>query len=132
MQENRLTHRLMHYWNQLRGDSLLPRFGAFNPAPVQDLMEHCFILEVLPSHGIPSFRYDYCGHAIKKVLGKDLTGQMLTANMRFFPGARIVKRIDEVARLQTGLPLLDEGQFVSDTAKIIKYRACMVAFGKEG
>lgn len=133
MQENRLTVRLINYWNQLKGVAFLPYYSQFNPAPVSDLMESCFVLEIMPSAGSqPMYRYDYCGQAIKNVLGKDLTGQMLTTSMRLFPGARIIKRIDEVARMEAEIPLLDEGQFVNDKSKIIKYRACMVAFGKEG
>lgn len=130
MQEQRLTTRLIAYWEKIKGDSPLPQYEKLNPSALDELWSNCLSLKAEPA-GVDKLSYTYvhCGQEITKAIGKDLRGQRMTTNMKFFPGAKIIKRIDEVASQVQHTPLLDDGQFVNEKNQIIKYRACLLAFG---
>lgn len=129
MHEKRLTSRLIKYWELTKKEDPLPAFSRFNTTSIDDIWQNCMALEVLPSASREKvYTYMHCGDNISEAIGKNLTGETLTTHMKFFPGAKIIKRIDEVANFQAPSPLLDDGQFVSGKGKIIKYRACLLAF----
>lgn len=132
MQEQRLTTRLISYWEKIKGENYLPVYDKINPSAIEELWNNCLCLRADPA-GVDSFAYTYvhCGQEITKAIGKDLRGQRMTTNMKFFPGAKIIKRIDEVAKQAQPTPLLDDGQFVNEKNQIIKYRACLLAFGSQ-
>lgn len=130
MQEQRLTTRLMAYWEKIKGADALPLYEKLNPSALDELWNNCLCLRAEPSGTNKlSYTYLHCGQEISKAIGKDLRGQRMTTNMKFFPGAKIIKRIDEVASQVKPTPLLDDGQFVNENNQIIKYRACLLAFG---
>lgn len=129
-QEQRLTSRLISYWENIRGEATLPPYAQLNPSALDELWNNCLVLRTEPAAaGKLSYSYTHCGQEISKAIGKDLTGQRMTSNMKFFPGAKIIKRIDEVATQVKPTPLLDDGQFINEKNQIIKYRACLLAFG---
>lgn len=133
MHEKRLTTRLMAYWEQIKGDSHCPGYQQLNPSALDDIWHNCLALRVQPSTGKRrSYTYVHCGETISQAIGKDLTGQTMTTNMKFFPGAKIIKRIDDVVEQASPTPLLDDGQFVNEAGKVVKYRACLLAFGANG
>lgn len=130
MYEQRLTTRLMAYWEQIKGTAEFPAYQQINAAAIDDIWQNCIALQVQPRVGDTlSYVYVHCGEAVSRALGRDMRGQALTTNMRFFPGAKIIKRLDEVVLGTTPTPLLDDGQFVNDNSKVIKYRACLLACG---
>lgn len=130
MHEKRLTTRLITYWEKLKGDDFCPGYEQLNPSALDDIWNNCLVLHAQPSVGEKRpYTYVHCGELISQAIGKDLRGQTMTTNMRFFPGAKIIKRIDEVVAQASPSPLLDDGQFVNDAGKVVKYRACLLAFG---
>lgn len=133
MHEKRLTTRLIDYWERIRGGaSAYPLFQQFNPGAVDDIWQNCLALQAQPNQGgTQQYVYVHCGETVQEAIGQDVRGQVLSTNMKFFPGAKIIKRIDEVVSLTTPSPLLDDGQFVNKNGKVIKYRACLLAFGGE-
>lgn len=117
------------YWEQLRKDSDAPAYERFNPAAIDEIWHNCLVLEVQPGSGEKkTYKYVHCGEEIAKGVGQSLTGQMLSTNMKFFPGAKIIKRIDEVFDQAAIAPIMDDGQFVNTEGKVIKYRACLLSF----
>lgn len=133
MHEKRLTTRLITYWEQTKGSLDFPAFAQLNPAALEGVWDNCLALKTQPSVADKrSYTYVHCGETITQAIGKNMVGQTLSTNMRFFPGAKIIKRIDEVVAQASPTPLLDDGQFVNDNGKVIKYRACLLAFGANG
>lgn len=133
MHEKRLTTRLITYWERTKGSADFPAYQQINPSAIDDIWQNCLALHVQPkSGGMQHYVYAHCGETVTKALGKNMRGQMLASNMRLFPGARIIKRIDEVVTRTAATPLLDDGQFVNDNGKVIKYRACLLACGANG
>lgn len=131
MYEKRLTVRLVNYWDNLRKEAAQPTFATWNPAAIDDIWQNCMALQVLPSAAntnTKTYTYVHCGEEVAQAVGKNLLGETLTTKMKFFPGARIIRRIDDVANMHSPVPVYDEGEFVNDKSQIVKYRACLVSF----
>ncbi len=70
------------------------------------------------------------GDKAKDIYGGDMSGRTMYPTMKHFQGASIVRRVDDI--IATPKALYDEGQFVNERSKIVKYRSCLLPFGKEG
>lgn len=129
MLDKRLTTRLINYWELIKQQDELPVIGKLNSGAIADIWQHCLLLQSLPSASEEhTYNYLFCGDEISRAIGRDMTGQTLNTKMKFFPGAKIIRRIDEVANREVNCPLLDDGQFVNDNGAVVKYRACLLAF----
>lgn len=134
MEDQRLTKRLMEYWNRLRREALLPQWAQFNAGAMQDIWGQCCVWSVTfadISAAVNQFTFEYVGDSAQQALGKDMTGTMFMSTQQKFPGARIVTRIEETVK--RALPINDEGTFVNEHNKVVKYRSCLLPFGtKDG
>jgi hypothetical protein len=129
-EDKRLTKRLMGYWNRLRRDRPLPPWEKFNSGALEDIWGQCCVWRVeIMAGGRRSnqITYEYIGTGAQQAMGRDLTGEVFNSRLQRFYGARIVERIDEV--IQDAIPLSDEGTFVNEMDKVVKYRSCLVPFG---
>lgn len=132
MHDKRLTTRLIGYWERIRPAGGVPAFIQLNPSAIDDIWQNCLALQAQPGSGeMAHYLYVHCGEAVAQAIGKDVRGEVISVKMKFFPGVTILKRIDEVARGKVQSPVLDDGQFVNDKGKVIKYRACLLAFGEK-
>lgn len=130
MIEHRLAERLISYWNLVRKDLPLPDFGHFNASAIADIWHQCVLFTVAPDAlGRPYVLNFYqIGDRLKAVYGTDMVGRSFNTAQRHFQGATIVRRIEELIEHPT--PLTDAGQFINDRHKVIKYRSCMLPFGR--
>lgn len=126
--EQRLTGRLMTYWDVVRKSNKIPEITQFNIDPVKDLWDHCFMVSVDTRNGT-HYRYEYVGDLITETYGEDMTGRELSTKAQQFPGALIYNKLNEIARGQA--PTEDNGHFMTGSGKMIKYRACFLPFGSE-
>jgi hypothetical protein len=128
MRENRLTDRLVRYWEQLRGDQALPSINRLNPERVMDLWPSCMTIHVVNMAGATrNYAYEHVGESLQKMYGQRMTGQIGNSKMRDLPGWQMLKKIDEV--IVQNAVVYEEGQFVSSTNRIVKFRACILPFG---
>lgn len=131
MHEKRLTTRLITYWERIRKDQPMPDFAKFNASAVDDIKEHCLVLAIQPgSDAVQTlYRYEYLGEKLGEVYGRDMLGQYTQSNMKDLPGMSIIKKADLLTSDNITV-INDEGQFVNDNSKIVKYRSCLLPFGK--
>lgn len=132
MQEKRLVDRLQVYWTRIKEpDQIVPKYQRFNADAVHDLWPKCIVLEVVTHHNSPTalYTYDYMGKDIVNAYGNDLTGQYVNVHMHNFPGWQILKSVDSL--LHEPKVIITEGSFVNDAHRVIRYRACLLPFGKE-
>lgn len=127
MLEQRLTYRLIQYWERLRRDQPLPVIEWFNPAVVQDLWPQCLKLTVFSMKDAYSYHYEYVGEALITMFGKNLSGERISSSMIHSPGFNILAKLDHV--IQHPTPAIEEGQFINNHSKIVKYRCCLLPFG---
>ena len=127
--DQRLIDRLTTYWNLLRRDEPVPDFAKFNISAIEDLWSQCVLFTVQPSatDQSPVVNFYTMGEKVKSLYG-NVAGQTMNSRQRHFQGASIVQRVGEV--ITTPAPVYDMGQFVNERSKIVKYRSCLLPFGK--
>ena len=127
MYEQRLTHRLTNYWTKINHGEL-PLNESFNGAAVADVWANCLHIELIPlDSNRVTYRYLTMGAALLEAYGRDMTGQQVQSRQMDFPGGRILQRLDDV--IVNPVPSTDEGQFINDKNKVVKYRACLLPLG---
>lgn len=130
MNEQRLSERLINYWNNIRKDSALPDFAHFNKATIEDIWQQCVLFVVMPGPDgkPPRINFYTVGEKIHSIYGQDMTGHTFTAPLRNFQGASIIRKVPDV--IANPVPITDEGQFINDQSKVVKYRSCLLPFGR--
>ncbi|MFM9890324.1 MAG: PAS domain-containing protein [Rickettsiales bacterium] len=131
MQPQRLTERLTLYWNQVRKEAPMPEFSHFNAGAVDDIWQQCVLFVVQPSAPgqPPVVNFYKVGDKLRSLYGADMTGRTMTSGQRHFEGAAVIKRIAEV--IAQPQPLEDHGQFVNAQSRMVKYRSCLLPFGRD-
>lgn len=128
--ERRLTHRLTQYWERARKDAPFPSYRKFNAAALDDIWQQCFCLRVTPSaRGKITYTYEHFGEKLKEAYGKDMHGQLVTSALRHLPGSSIIRRVDQIFDSPPH-PVYDEGKFMNEQHKLVKYRSCLLPFGE--
>lgn len=126
-EERRLTDQLYTYWKMVKGDRDLPREQDINLADLQDIWDHCFLLQVKKNSELIDYRYIYIGESIIEAYGDDLTGQSVYAKLVSPETAAVISKFDKV--LESQVPVFDESEFVNLQGITIKYRQCLVPLG---
>jgi PAS domain len=132
MNEHRLTDRLTSYWDNLRKDKEIPDFSQFNSSAIDDLWQQCILFTVSPTTEgrSPSLNFYKIGDKLRTIYGQNAEGKTFNPAQRQFQGAAVVRKIDTV--LANPIPLVDIGQFIGDNSKMVKYRSCLLPFGRDG
>ena len=132
MGDHRLTDRLTSYWTLLKKDGAVPDFAQFNSSAISDMWQQCILFTVQPGTGSTptSVSFYMLGEQAKKIYSGDMAGRSINPGMKHFQGAAIVRRVDQV--IADPQVIYDQGQFVNERSKIVKYRSCLLPFGKEG
>ena len=130
--DHRLTDRLASYWNLIRKDAVMPEFAHFNLSAISDIWQQCILFTVVQgAGGAPnSVSFYMVGDQTKALYGGDMVGRTLYPSMKHVQGASIVKRVDEV--IASPQAIFDQGQFVNPQSKVVKFRSCLLPFGKDG
>lgn len=130
MNEYRLGERLLAYWNSLKKDDLLPDFNRFNASAIADIWQNCVLFTVQPAVDNKPFvlNFSQIGDNVRGVYGYEMIGSSFSTAQRHFQGAAIVRRMEETIANPTALS--DIGQFVTERGKVVKYRSCLLPFGK--
>jgi hypothetical protein len=124
-----LTARLIEHWHCVRKDKPLPEMARFNPGPVDDLWPQCFLVSIEGRGKRPLFKYEYMGEAIVQLYGRDLTGCYADERVAQFPGAIVCRGLGPAATHRQ--PLEEDGFFINEQGRLVKYRACFLPFGNE-
>lgn len=127
--EQRLTLRLMQYWNLIRRDRPFPAIEQFNPLAVGDIWPECVKLRLNTRIGLVTFLCDYMGESLSKTYGRDMTGAILENNVQTFPGVVMYSKLNEI--VANPAPMENNGHMLNEEGGLIKYRACFLPFCSE-
>ena len=129
VEAQRLADRLINNWNIIRKRDSLPELSHFNPSAIDDVWQQCILLSIQPqvAGAAPAVSFARVGDKVRPLYTRDMTGQIVTAGQKHFQGAALIRRISEV--IANPVPLTDQGQFVNEHSKIVKYRSCLLPFG---
>ena len=130
--DHRLTDRLTSYWTLLKRDARMPEFAQFNLSAISDIWQQCILFTVQQGTGggPNSVSFYMLGDKVKSLYGGDMSGRSMYPGMKHFQGASIVRKVDEL--IANPQPIYDQGQFVNEKSKIVKFRSCLLPFGKDG
>lgn len=129
--EHRLTERLIHYWKTISREATVPDFAQFNISAVDDIWQQCILFTVQPwVEGKPhSLSFTKVGEKVRTLYSTDMVGQTFNTSQRHFQGAAIVRKMEDV--FTTPSTLIDVGQYINDNGKVVKYRSCLLPFGRD-
>jgi len=126
--ESRLTTRLIKYWKSLKGIHNVPLEKNIDNTAIADLWDYCFILRVKEIKDEIDYRYDYIGKNIKNAYMKDLSeGDNILINLE---ASGLHDKYMELIRLKR--PIENQGTYINNNDKIIKFRQCMIPFSSDG
>ena len=130
--EYRLTERLTTYWNVLRKDEVMPDFSRFNASAIGDIWQQCILFTVSPSVDKKSAALNFyqIGDKLGNLYGTGMLGSTFMAGQKHFQGAAVMRRMEEI--LTAPQPITDMGQFINEKSKVVKFRSCLLPFGRNG
>jgi len=126
--EQRLVNRMIADWERMRGDNPIPDAEKYKNSAVPDLRDSYFIVSITSMDKRNIYKYEYVGSEIKKAYGRELKGEVASSAVRNVPGSQILQKIDKC--IETLMPLTEEGQFVNNNNKIVRYRSCVLPLGR--
>jgi hypothetical protein len=129
MIELRLTTRLIKHWEMVKKENPLPTMQSFNPQAVDDLWGRCFKVSVQKEGGKVNYIYEMIGDDLREVFGSNLVGKKVSAQLHFLPAKKIIEQMDEA--LGNPIPKIMDGQFIDQNNRLIKYRSCLLPFGRD-
>lgn len=132
--EKRMIKRLLDYMKKISTDDGSADIYKFNSEAIAEIWPQCFMMNVENRGSINDenflYKYEYVGSIIIDAFGKNPTGEVVNIDIKSAPGIKIIENIDYCAK---ELKILNEnGRFVNQKSKVIKYRSCMAPFGKKG
>lgn len=129
MQEKRLTFRLIDHWNNLtRPEGGVPEIKDWRASHLNDTVPFCARIRIKDQDSkAPLCGFEQVGATLQEAFGKEsMVGKLVRPTTPVFPAARIIRRIPE---LITGCaPIEDDGQFVNESGKVVKYRSALLPF----
>ncbi|NBO18075.1 MAG: PAS domain-containing protein [Proteobacteria bacterium] len=126
--EQRLTQRMIGYWQLIKKSNEMPQIEHFNSAAVEDLWQQCMMVSVDTRKGV-LFKCEFMGDHLIKAYGRDMQSEIIESTNAAFPGVGVYKRLQQMVGGNT--PQEDSGFFLNKGGDMVKYRACFLPFGKE-
>lgn len=124
--EQRLTFRLLSYWNRIRGDREFPSLRDVNIGEISEMWHYTFTIELDYDEG---HRFQYFGPELINIIGEDFTGHFVEEVMESSLLGNLIGFYDKVIS-QRG-PVSESSQFYSE-GKEVRYRSLIVPLTGEG
>lgn len=127
-QEQRLTFRLLSYWNRIRGTRAMPALSDVNISEITEIWHFTFTIDLVDPHG---HRFQYFGPSLASVFGQDYTGEYLADVMEQDGGmlANTIGFYDKV--VEKAEPALEAASFFSEGNEV-RYRSIIVPLSSDG
>ena len=125
--EQRLTFRLLSYWNRIRGDKEFPSLRDVNIGEISEMWHYTFTIELDAEDGQACFQY--FGPELINVLEEDFTGHFVEEAFESGMLGNLIGFYEKVIE-QRG-PVSESSQFFND-GKEVRYRSLIVPLTGEG
>lgn len=129
MIQQRLTERLIAQWNLLRTNNHCPDFSKLNRGSIADIWPSCLVIRTQPKadSATPTYQYAEVGSKAETIFKENPIGQYFIPNAKIMPAARLMLKVVDLTIESS--PIIDDGQFVNDKQRIVKFRSCLLPFG---
>ena len=126
-QEQRLTFRLLSYWNRIRGTRELPSLSDVNISEITEMWHLTFTIDV--SGGEEDHKFQYFGPDLATIFGTDYTGQYLADAMNDTTVNNTLGFYPKV--MEDGKPHSESSSFYLE-GKEVRYRSLIVPLSSDG
>jgi hypothetical protein len=124
--EQRLTFRLLSYWNRIRGEREFPTLSDVNIHEIEEMWHFSFTLDV--SREEEHF-FQYFGPELSSIFGTDFTGENVAEAMNDVILNNTVGSY--VKCIEKREPTMEAASFFYD-GKELRYRTLIVPFSSDG
>lgn len=124
--ERRISHQLVNYWQQIKGDRPLPTLRDIDQDDIPEMWPHCFIVHIHDHHdgtGI-AYTYEYIGDTLHELM---LDGESLPPYLAVLPYERLLDVHNEMS--MTNLPIVESVEDLQVNGRGIKSRLCLLPVG---
>lgn len=124
--EQRLTFRLLSYWNRIRGDRSMPSLGDVNIQEILELWHFSFTIDVRE----PVHKFHYFGANLTDIFHEDYTGRALQEAMN--DDVMVNNTIGFYHRAMASRePVMEAASFYSEGEEV-RYRSIIVPLSSDG
>ena len=123
---HRINERLNDYWEQLRGKRDMPLESDVVIDDLKDIWDHCFLVSIKDG----KFSYSYLGDDLIAAYGENITGKEITETLVYPHPTSLLKAFSLVE--SSGLPKIDDSEFVNSRGTTVKYRSCVLPLAAPG
>jgi hypothetical protein len=134
MMDKRLSNNLLNYWNSIKkGDDAFPEIDFFDikSTLISEIWNKCLLITINDINNM-TLKYEYIGADIAAVFGDDCED---TSRERFSfsynPLTKILGKTRAISFMKNPRAIKDSGNYELVDKKIIKYRSCLLPFGKD-
>jgi hypothetical protein len=127
-QEQRLTFRLLSYWNRIRADKEMPALTDVNIHEITEMWHFSFTMDV--SKPLAEHFFQYFGPGLAAIFGEDHTGDKVQAAMH--ESALLSNTLGFYEKvISTATPQTESSSFFMD-GKEVRYRSLIVPLSSNG
>lgn len=124
--ERRLTQRLHRYWSAKCDGRPFPCENDIDPDELAHDWESCFLVQVRDIVNVQDYNYTFLGSKIMEAY----RGNLKDDHNEFMVGPNAHKVSKSFGRvLATRAPVMEEGELVTLSGHLVKYRQCMLPLG---
>lgn len=126
--ERRQSLRLIHYWDHLRGNRIMPVEDDLDTdhEAIHDIWDHCFIVQMRDLIN-KEFNYTYLGPAIVDAYQEQLKG-FNHEKMVSLSASKLISAYREV--MVTKRPVIHSGEIDNGRGSMLKFRQSLLPLGK--
>jgi hypothetical protein len=127
--ERRISHRLVNYWQQIKGDRLLPLVSDIDYEDIQDMWTDCFLIRINGnSNGLElTTTYDYVGDSLRSLFIEEIGKPSHLASL---PYEKLLRIYQEMC--MTNLPVVEDVEEFHHMGYDLKFRQCLLPLGDKG
>ena len=126
-EEQRLTFRLLSYWNRIRGDKPLPALADVNIQEIQEMWYFTFTISLGNMPEDHSFHY--FGSKLADMFGNDYSGEMLESALKDLMIENTIGFYEKVVAARA--PVSESSSFYLE-GKEARYRSLIVPLSSDG
>ena len=126
-QEQRMTFRLLSYWQRMRAEREMPSLADINISEIEAMWHHTFTIELGASE--EEHRFQYFGPELASVFGQDYTGTELGDALNDVMVNNTIGYYEEV--LEKRKPCAQSSEFFMD-GKEVRYRSIILPLSSNG
>ena len=133
MIEKKLVNNMINYWNSLDlGDTAIPTIDKLNiESPlIKEIWDKCLSATITDQNKM-SLRYEHIGSEVKDLFGDNCEAlELKEASLSYNPVTKIIGKVKAQSVKKNIKPVTDSSYFELPDGRIIRYRSCLLPFGK--